>query len=178
MVTVLRPLSTSELLDRTFHLYRNHFPVFAGITAIPQLFILAMQLGGAALMMRARGPGAMILIVGGYLLFYLAIFIAQAPTIVAVSNLHMEKPIGIGSALLIGEGEPATSALDCFSDIPDYGRFFFPRQSGGRAPRRRVRSGRTALGKRRGCCGCDGCGCLLGLALVPQLVPGDSRHSA
>jgi hypothetical protein len=104
MVTVLRPLSTSELLDRTFHLYRNHFPVFAGITAIPQLFILAMQLGGAALMMRARGPGAMILIVGGYLLFYLAIFIAQAPTIVAVSNLHMEKPIGIGSAYSSAKG--------------------------------------------------------------------------
>ena len=33
MVTVLRPLSTSELLDRTFHLYRNNFVVFAGIAA-------------------------------------------------------------------------------------------------------------------------------------------------
>ena len=44
MVTVLRPLSTSELLDRTFYLYRNHFIVFLAIAAIPQLIVLALQL--------------------------------------------------------------------------------------------------------------------------------------
>jgi len=38
MITVLRPLSASELLDRTFHLYRNHFVMFAGITAISGRF--------------------------------------------------------------------------------------------------------------------------------------------
>jgi len=35
MSTLLRPLSTSELLDRTFFLYRNHFLVFAGIALSP-----------------------------------------------------------------------------------------------------------------------------------------------
>ena len=98
MVTVLRPLSTGELLDRTFYLYRNNFLVFLGITAIPQLFILAVQLGGAVMMMGRQGTRAMLLIVMGYLLFYLAIFISQAPTIVAVSNLNLEKPIGIRSS--------------------------------------------------------------------------------
>ena len=49
MVTVLRPLSTSELLDRTFHLYRNNFVVFAGIAALPQLVVLALQLAFSGL---------------------------------------------------------------------------------------------------------------------------------
>lgn len=44
MSVVLRPLSTSELLDRTFFLYRNNFLVFAGIATIP---VLALRLGNS-----------------------------------------------------------------------------------------------------------------------------------
>jgi hypothetical protein len=98
MITVLRPLSTSELLDRTFHLYRNHFLMFAGISAIPQLFILALTLGGAAMAMRQNYVWSSLMTMTGYFLFYLAWFISQAPTVVAVSNLQMQKPIGIGSS--------------------------------------------------------------------------------
>lgn len=98
MVTILRPLSTSELLDRTFHLYRNHFLVFVGITAIPQLFILPLTLGGAAMMARHRASTSVAMLLSGYMLFYLAWFISQAPTIAAVSDLQMDKPISIGSA--------------------------------------------------------------------------------
>src|SRR5215469_5207785 len=36
MSTVLRPMSTGEVLDRTFNLYRNHFLLFSGI-AISQV---------------------------------------------------------------------------------------------------------------------------------------------
>jgi len=57
MVTVLRPLSTSELLDRTFHLYRNNFLVFVGIAAIPQLAVLALQLGSAAMLFAGSWAG-------------------------------------------------------------------------------------------------------------------------
>jgi hypothetical protein len=57
MVTVLRPLSTSELLDRTFHLYRNNFLVFVGITAIPQLVALALQLGNVAMVLERQVVG-------------------------------------------------------------------------------------------------------------------------
>jgi hypothetical protein len=39
MLTILRPLLTSELLDRTFHLYKNDFLIFFAIVAIPQLTI-------------------------------------------------------------------------------------------------------------------------------------------
>src|SRR5271168_4985940 len=40
----LRPLSVGELLDRTFSLYRQNFLLFFGISAIPHLLVLAVQL--------------------------------------------------------------------------------------------------------------------------------------
>jgi len=98
VITVLRPLSTSQLLDRTFHLYRNHFLTFVGITAIPQLFILALLLAGAVLRLGRQENTSFALTAAGYLLFYLAVFISQAPTIAAVSNLHMERPATLSSA--------------------------------------------------------------------------------
>jgi hypothetical protein len=38
----LRPLSIGEMLDRTFSLYRRNFVLFVGITALPNLLILAL----------------------------------------------------------------------------------------------------------------------------------------
>src|SRR5579871_621330 len=45
----LRPLSTSELLDRTFFLYRNHFALFVGIALLPAGIGLLMQLIGLSM---------------------------------------------------------------------------------------------------------------------------------
>jgi hypothetical protein len=104
MTTILRPLSISELLDRAFHLYRNNFLVFVGITAIPQLFILALMLGGAAMTARQEFSTATAMVLCGYFLYYLAIFVSQAPTISAVSSLHLEKPITIRGAYSSSRG--------------------------------------------------------------------------
>jgi len=102
MVTVLRPLSTSELLDRTFHLYRNNFLVFAGIMAIPQLVVLALQLGTAGLIwehsVAGIGAAALLATIIAGLAGYLAAEISHAATIMAVSNLHLDRPATIGSA--------------------------------------------------------------------------------
>jgi hypothetical protein len=40
----LRPLSLGELLDRTFTLYRSRFLLFFGISAIPHIAVLALNL--------------------------------------------------------------------------------------------------------------------------------------
>jgi hypothetical protein len=98
MVTVLRPLSTSELLDRTFHLYRNNFLVFVGITAIPQLVVLALHLGTVTMVLerQAVAVGSTAIVAG--LASYVAIEISHAATIMAVSNLHLDRPAGIGSS--------------------------------------------------------------------------------
>ncbi len=41
---ILRPLSTGELLDKTFSLYRSHFAMFAAIMAIPMLVFVSLDL--------------------------------------------------------------------------------------------------------------------------------------
>jgi hypothetical protein len=40
----LRPLSTGEILDRTFTLYRRNFLLFLGISAIPHVLVLILNL--------------------------------------------------------------------------------------------------------------------------------------
>ena len=98
MVTVLRPLSTSELLDRTFHLYRNNFLVFVGITAIPQLVVLALHLGNVAMVLERQAVAVGVTIIVAGLASYVAIEISHAATIVAVSNLHLDRPAAIGTS--------------------------------------------------------------------------------
>lgn len=104
MVTVLRTLSTSELLDRAFHLYRNNFVVFVGIAAIPQMAVLVLQLTGA--MMRSQGlfVGASATAIIAGLASFIAIEISQAATVMAVSNLHLDRTVSIGAAYSSAKG--------------------------------------------------------------------------
>jgi hypothetical protein len=104
MVTVLRPLSTSELLDRTFHLYRNNFLVFVGITAIPQLLVLALQLGSAAMLFSGSVVGFSLGAIVAGLASFIAIEISQAATVMAVSHLHLDRPTTIGTAFSAAQG--------------------------------------------------------------------------
>jgi hypothetical protein len=111
MVTVLRPLSTSELLDRTFHLYRNNFTVFAGIAGLPQLAVLALQLVFSMLIFAGalrNLAGAMLAGVGAALIIGIASFVAvevsHAATIMAVSHLHLDRPTSIGLAYASATG--------------------------------------------------------------------------
>jgi Membrane domain of glycerophosphoryl diester phosphodiesterase len=111
----LRPLSLGEILDRTFSLYRRHFLLFVGITAIPHLLILAMNLtqlvflttrgthkgGGVAQFpggtnsLAAFGAGFFIVI----FVYGLAFLISQGATIYAVSELYLGRQTTIGASL-------------------------------------------------------------------------------
>ena len=101
MITALRPLSTGELLDRTFSLYRSHFGLFVGIFALPHLISLAFQCLGVALQSPVRA-----LQVGNVMNFlawtYGALFlsmiltaVSQSATVVAVSDVHLERPASV-----------------------------------------------------------------------------------
>ena len=98
MITALRPLSTSELLDRTFYLYRNHFLMFVVITAVPQIPVLALHMADAALWLRMlidpRGLRALLFIV----VSLLGLEVSHAATAVAVSRLHLGESVSIASA--------------------------------------------------------------------------------
>jgi hypothetical protein len=99
MATALRPLSTGELLDRTFQLYRAHFILFVGIAALPQLILLAYHLVGAVV---AR-PGLnafqnvrwILWSFGAIPLGFVALAISQAATVAAVSDVHLGRPAAV-----------------------------------------------------------------------------------
>jgi len=101
MSTLLRPLSTSELLDRTFFLHHNHFLVFAGIAAVAELPVMALRLGNIALVFHgvpiSRTTGTIATLCG----IFVTLSVAQAATVIAVSNLHLEKRSTIGSAYAV-----------------------------------------------------------------------------
>ncbi|HVH59190.1 MAG TPA: hypothetical protein VM709_02620 [Candidatus Sulfotelmatobacter sp.] len=96
----LRPMTLGQVLDTTFSLYKRNFWLFVGITSIPFLAVLILQVGAAALQLSRPSPqpaspalasGA---IVGG-IVFLLAYFLlagaAQAATIFAVSDLYLGR---------------------------------------------------------------------------------------
>ncbi len=101
MITALRPMSTGEVLDRTFNLYRNNFQLFAGIATILSLasligalLLVVMGVGAVTTTPDMRNPGAFVLMIGawaiGYLLFYLVGYaLSQGATIYAVSKVHL-----------------------------------------------------------------------------------------
>ena len=113
----LRPLSLGEILDRTFSLYRRHFFLFLGITAIPHLLILAMNLAETLLTkmpdVAAQPPaeqwqsaassglmafGVVGLIVG-VVIYLVAYLFAQGGTVFAVSELYLGRTTSIGASL-------------------------------------------------------------------------------
>jgi hypothetical protein len=95
MTTALRPLSAGELLDRTFSLYRSHFGLFLAIFALPHLIVLAFQCLGVAL--EPAGPqlanimARLPWIYGAGVLSWIFGAISQAATVVAVSQVHLDR---------------------------------------------------------------------------------------
>lgn len=99
MSTPLRPLTLGELLDRTFVLYRKHFIVFAGIAGLPWLAVLAVQLIQVAVDPSQEIRPAMLgWFFGVVVLSAIAATASQAATIVAVSQLHLDRSITIAQA--------------------------------------------------------------------------------
>ena len=103
MSAPLRPLTTGELLDRTFHLYRNNFVLFAGIAALAALLfvaglVLLLALGFTLpAPMEGSDPRAMFIPIAIYLgllgLFLLiGTSLATGATVYAVSKVHLGQP--------------------------------------------------------------------------------------
>src|SRR5450432_1295382 len=90
MTMPMRPMSLSQLLDRSFFLYRRHFSLFVGITALPQMAVLGVQLLMAIVSPLPRRPVATI----EWLFVVFAVSLAagaisQGATVIAVSAVHL-----------------------------------------------------------------------------------------
>jgi hypothetical protein len=107
MAEVLRPMSTGELLDRTFALYRKNFKLFVGIAAVGPAAYLVFQLltvssvGLPAATGRAgafAGASFGIGMLAGVMIMLAGTAIAHAATVKAVAAVHLGLPITIGGA--------------------------------------------------------------------------------
>ncbi len=112
----LRPLSLGEILDRTFSMYRKHFVLFLGITTIPHLLILGLNLAQVLMIAPAKvaapraeqfqgGTSGALLglgVFGGLIavvVYVIAYLFAQGGTIYAVSDIYLGRPTTIGASL-------------------------------------------------------------------------------
>jgi hypothetical protein len=111
MATELRLMNTSELLDRTFFLYRKHFLLFIGIAVLPNLVLLMFRL--VLIGMKSSSivtPLMSFLVLLITLLAYMVTMSAvQAATVVAVSEVHLGRTSGIGAAY--------AGMRDCWFDV-------------------------------------------------------------
>ena len=122
----LRPLSIGQLLDRTFSLYRRNFLLFAGISALPNLLVLALQLVQVILMPAKMGVarptvqefpaaspvfttvgvgGIILLALVGIIVYFVAYLFSQGATVYAVSELYLGRATTIGQSLSRVRGE-------------------------------------------------------------------------
>ena len=109
----LRPLNLGEILDRTFTLYRRHFLLFVGISAIPQTLVLAvnvisLMVGTKGAMRAFTGLGIGLTVVIGLVVVIMsafAFFISQVATILAVKDLYLGRATSILDSLRRTRGE-------------------------------------------------------------------------
>jgi len=103
MAHTLRPLSLGALLDETFIIYRRNFLLFAGISAIPNLALLALQLAGSSII--GAEPTGFIAGLAGLSSWVATLFVSSivtAATTIGVSDIYLDIP---------------TSMAACFSRI-------------------------------------------------------------
>jgi len=101
MDLALRPMSTAQVLDRTFQLYRRNFVLFAGIAALPPALKLAMDLLGLLVgssnkmgVAAVSGLGVVLLAIA----YLCGAVLASAASTYAVSLVHLERPATIGGS--------------------------------------------------------------------------------
>jgi hypothetical protein len=123
----LRPLSLGEILDRTFSLYRRFFLLFVGISAIPRLLVLVLnlarmflssfpatlgkfsppnQLQTAPAIPSSEGIAAVVgLGLVALLVTIIAYMLSQGATVTAVSELYLGRTITIADSFRRVRGE-------------------------------------------------------------------------
>lgn len=99
MPDTLRPLTLGKLLDNTFDIYRRNFLLFVGISAVPNIALLVLQLGLTAFgISGAQRTGDVVAALAGLSTAFASLFVGSivtAATTLAVSDLYLDMPAGI-----------------------------------------------------------------------------------
>jgi hypothetical protein len=104
----LRPLTTGEILDRTFFLYRSNFWLYVGLASIAAGASVLTSIGKLAYFrlnatMQSSSPKAMVwtsvITVVGLLVYFAVYSVTHAATVSAVSAIYLGEETSIGAAL-------------------------------------------------------------------------------
>ena len=104
----LRPLTTGEILDRTFFLYRSNFWLYVGLASIAAGASVLASIGRLTYFhfkapMAPNAPKAMIvssvITIVGTLLYFAVYSVTHAATVSAVSSLYLGEETSMGAAL-------------------------------------------------------------------------------
>jgi hypothetical protein len=97
---ILRPLSTGELFDQIFSLYRRHFLLFLFIALVPE--VIQTLITDTAFLVTGTGkdPSAEAVLIGllGRVVGFCVTAISQGATVYAVSQLYLDQPVSAVSA--------------------------------------------------------------------------------
>jgi hypothetical protein len=116
----LHPMTLGEVLDRTFTLYREHFGLFVGIAALPNLVMLVFRFGvllitrttasGQAPNLASPGflGGVVLGALGSVVLLLVLVGISQAATISAVSDLFLGRETSVRNSYAAAKGHILT----------------------------------------------------------------------
>jgi hypothetical protein len=105
MTHTLVPLSLGKLLDETFNIYRRNFPLFIGISMVPNLVLLLLQLvvtPPAAGDQKLETIGTALGVLGTLVVSTFAGSIVTAATTFGVSDIYLDRP---------------ASMVDCFARV-------------------------------------------------------------
>jgi len=92
-------MTVSELLDRTFFLYRAHVGLFLGIAALPNLITLAFQLSRVVIEPgRSRFLFEVIWVPASLLVYLVTIAVSQGATVIAVSQIQLGRGTSLAEA--------------------------------------------------------------------------------
>jgi hypothetical protein len=103
----LRPLSTGEILDRTFYLYRSRFWLYVGLSSFAAGVSVLGTIGKLAYLhfkapVAAGAASAMLVgsvfVILGTILSFVAYSVTQAATVSAVSSIYLGEETSIGAA--------------------------------------------------------------------------------
>jgi hypothetical protein len=95
MPLTLRALSLGKILKEAFSIYREHFVLFLSISAIPNLALLALQLGLEKLpVTRSHATGWLALLagLGASIASLFVSSVVTAATTVAVFDIYLDRP--------------------------------------------------------------------------------------
>jgi hypothetical protein len=102
----LRPMSTAQVLDRTFFLYRRNFWLFAGIAGLPPAFLLVAQLIGLMISSKPDGLAGSVAgiaaigigVIVGVVVYVIGYALATGASVYAVSRAHLGQTTTIAQA--------------------------------------------------------------------------------